>query len=576
MFTPGGRRLPMLGLSPGGAHLNPETPGSSLWSSLLNATNNPNTSEAAAGGGNQGNTPGVLQSFHGSQANISSSNFSHFLSTLKKTGLTPNESNLRSGFTPGGINHPSSYPFPSGAGLSTPGGLLNSPMIPGLSNMLGVSQNHNQAPPAQAQHPSQIPSQAPPQIQERSQPDIQAQRQPRQPKDTQREQQRRSEEPSRDSTLQQETQSQPRQLPSSQVQSLPEVIKSNPPPELATDGPLPQKQKQHERTHHSGIELKVSSSEDYRQENVQYNTKRAKTEKQSPNKKQKTTSPINESTDTSTSKRNISPEDDKRKSFLERNRVAASKCRQRKKQLIQKMEDELGFYSSGYRELSGQVSQLRDQLINLKGVIVGHKDCPMFASSVGGYEHLNGIIHQINYITQITAPQANSNSIPSTIPTTLNNPHGNFQVSPHASASAIAPAIAPGLPIRENFNDLHTHSSDGSRNTSSDTVPSINVYHSNTNSNNIINNEKNAQDVSSRKHINNPPHPHFGISNQSMNLNPAGNGISNGNHGYNIQNLPQGVRDQLHALHEQGVQSQQLPQEYRNGVNIVGLTEQRS
>lgn len=115
-------------------------------------------------------------------------------------------------------------------------------------------------------------------------------------------------------------------------------------------------------------------------------------------------------------------DDEKRRSFLERNRVAASKCRQRKKQLLQKMEDELAFYLAGYRELLAQVANLRNQVINLKGIVVGHKDCVMFQQSVGGINVLNDIIQQANFATQVSAgAQENITSMPTTIPTTLNN-----------------------------------------------------------------------------------------------------------------------------------------------------------
>lgn len=113
-------------------------------------------------------------------------------------------------------------------------------------------------------------------------------------------------------------------------------------------------------------------------------------------------------------------EEEKRKTFLERNRVAASKCRQRKKQQLQKMEDELSFYSTGYREVSVQVTQLRNHLLTLRNILNGHKECPTFVNSVGGFENMSNIIQQTDYLCQISGQSANATSIPSTIPTTLN------------------------------------------------------------------------------------------------------------------------------------------------------------
>lgn len=114
-------------------------------------------------------------------------------------------------------------------------------------------------------------------------------------------------------------------------------------------------------------------------------------------------------------------EEEKRKQFLERNRVAASKCRERKKQLFSKMKSELDFYSSGYREMSAQVTQLRNQLMQLRGLLLGHRDCPALVNSVGGYQQMQNIISQTDYVALAAAnAQPNYTAIPSNIPTTLN------------------------------------------------------------------------------------------------------------------------------------------------------------
>ncbi|CAN3364421.1 hypothetical protein DICA3_F10220 [Diutina catenulata] len=267
IFTPGGRKLPPLGLSPG----NPDTPGH-MWSSLLNATNQ---------------------------------------SDRQKSGLTPNESNLRSGLTPGAVQSNGGFPFPQ-AGSTTPSGMMNNPMTPGLSSLLGLNPHQEEKKPAEPAIPSPVAEQAP--------------------------------------------------------------------------APAPK-------------------------------TKRAKVSKP------KTTRRKRNSTSSPEAPKE-EPGEDKRKSFLERNRVAASKCRQRKKQLIQKMEDELAFYSTGYRELSAQVGQLREQVVKLTQVLGNHKDCQLLVQQVGGFEPFNQLLNQASYVTQISAAinQGNLTSMPSTIPTTLNVP----------------------------------------------------------------------------------------------------------------------------------------------------------
>lgn len=342
IFTPGGRRLPPLGLSPPGHLSNPGTPGSNLWNSLLTATNNhtePAPFVPPTGGAQNGHYPQY---------------------TGRKTGLTPNELNLRSGLTPGG----SGFPFHQVPGLTTPSALLNSPMTPGLSSLLGINGQQQQIPTQEGFVPKSGPIK--------------------------------------------ETEKEP-------------VVKT----EIKEIENRPDKEKR----------TRQASSQPAKKQKVE--------EKKTKGKKDKK-----------------DPEDDKRKSFLERNRVAASKCRQRKKQLIQKMEDELAFYSSGYRELSAQVQQLREQLLNVRGVLVGHKECSGLAQSMGGYDQLNNFIRQTEYVAEMAQRNgANALSIPSTIPTTLTEapapapvPPATTSEQPTYNAPPPAPTtttIAPQLPIQE-------------------------------------------------------------------------------------------------------------------------------
>ncbi|KAL1899881.1 Transcription factor [Sporothrix stenoceras] len=70
-------------------------------------------------------------------------------------------------------------------------------------------------------------------------------------------------------------------------------------------------------------------------------------------------------------------EEEKRKNFLERNRVAALKCRQRKKQWLQNLQTKVELYSSENENLSSQINQLREEIVNLKTLLLAHKDCPI-------------------------------------------------------------------------------------------------------------------------------------------------------------------------------------------------------
>ncbi|KAL2071653.1 hypothetical protein VTL71DRAFT_12888 [Oculimacula yallundae] len=84
-------------------------------------------------------------------------------------------------------------------------------------------------------------------------------------------------------------------------------------------------------------------------------------------------------------------DEEKRKNFLERNRVAALKCRQRKKQWLANLQSKVEMYTVENDNLQNTVAQLRDELVNLKTLLVAHKDCPVAHSQGLG----NGGLQQL-------------------------------------------------------------------------------------------------------------------------------------------------------------------------------------
>lgn len=73
-------------------------------------------------------------------------------------------------------------------------------------------------------------------------------------------------------------------------------------------------------------------------------------------------------------------DEEKRKNFLERNRVAALKCRQRKKQWLQNLQQKVEIYTSENDSLTAQVHALREEIVGLKTLLLQHKDCPVSQS----------------------------------------------------------------------------------------------------------------------------------------------------------------------------------------------------
>lgn len=57
--------------------------------------------------------------------------------------------------------------------------------------------------------------------------------------------------------------------------------------------------------------------------------------------------------------------------------VAALKCRQRKKLWLANLQSKVEMFSSENDALTGQISQLREEVVNLKTLLLAHKDCPV-------------------------------------------------------------------------------------------------------------------------------------------------------------------------------------------------------
>ncbi|KAI8076502.1 uncharacterized protein B0P05DRAFT_546125 [Gilbertella persicaria] len=76
-------------------------------------------------------------------------------------------------------------------------------------------------------------------------------------------------------------------------------------------------------------------------------------------------------------KTNSVEDEEKRKNFLERNRIAALKCRQRKKQWLQNLQAKVEYLTADNEQLHMQANALREELIQLKTLLMAHKDCPI-------------------------------------------------------------------------------------------------------------------------------------------------------------------------------------------------------
>ncbi|TRY85336.1 hypothetical protein DNTS_031288 [Danionella cerebrum] len=69
--------------------------------------------------------------------------------------------------------------------------------------------------------------------------------------------------------------------------------------------------------------------------------------------------------------------DEKRRKFLERNRAAASRCRQKRKVWVQGLEKKAEDLSTMNGQLQNEVTLLRSEVTQLKQLLLAHRDCPV-------------------------------------------------------------------------------------------------------------------------------------------------------------------------------------------------------
>ncbi|KAF9994516.1 hypothetical protein BGZ65_009850 [Modicella reniformis] len=107
------------------------------------------------------------------------------------------------------------------------------------------------------------------------------------------------------------------------------------------------------------------------------------------------TSKLSSSSNEGPSKKKLSTDDkmddeEKRRNFLERNRQAALKCRQRKKQWLSNLQAKVEYLTTDNEHLLTQTVALRDEIIHLKALLLAHKDCAVaqangvFADTISG------------------------------------------------------------------------------------------------------------------------------------------------------------------------------------------------
>ncbi|GAN07768.1 hypothetical protein MAM1_0175c07272 [Mucor ambiguus] len=91
----------------------------------------------------------------------------------------------------------------------------------------------------------------------------------------------------------------------------------------------------------------------------------------------------------------------KRDKALERNRQAALRCRQRKKEWLNQLQSNVDVLTKENRVLEQQSLTLREEILNLKTILLAHRDC--------SHAHLTA--NSINFETLLYRPASNAHAV---------------------------------------------------------------------------------------------------------------------------------------------------------------------
>ncbi|XP_043080237.1 cyclic AMP-dependent transcription factor ATF-7-like isoform X3 [Puntigrus tetrazona] len=133
--------------------------------------------------------------------------------------------------------------------------------------------------------------------------------------------------------------------------------------------------------------------------------------------------------------------DERRQRFLERNRAAASRCRQKRKIWVSSLEKKAEELTSINVSLSNEVSHLRNEVAHLKQLLLAHKDCPVTnlqkKAVYLGEEHMK----ESSEPTGSPAPVIQHSSLAPS-PSSAVGPNG---LNSRAAAEAVAMSVLAGM-----------------------------------------------------------------------------------------------------------------------------------
>lgn len=128
----------------------------------------------------------------------------------------------------------------------------------------------------------------------------------------------------------------------------------------------------------------------------------------------------------------------KRDQFLERNRVAAHKCRQKKKEWVTKLDEEVRELSSRNKYLRAETDLLNNALFEMKNLVFKHTDCHFAPID----DFIAGEASRLSFKTRIASDHSMSMSMQ----------HGTQQLHgafPQAGSTGPGPSVFSGQGVAE-------------------------------------------------------------------------------------------------------------------------------
>ncbi|XP_032821451.1 cyclic AMP-responsive element-binding protein 5-like [Petromyzon marinus] len=115
--------------------------------------------------------------------------------------------------------------------------------------------------------------------------------------------------------------------------------------------------------------------------------------------------------------------DERRRKFLERNRAAATRCRLKRKAWVGSLEKKAEELTQTNMQLQNEVALLRNEVSQLKQLLMAHKDCPVsnMKKAQGYHEDESPTEEQASCSQQQVIQHVSSNSLSSAL-TQLGNP----------------------------------------------------------------------------------------------------------------------------------------------------------